>query len=281
MRIALTGASGFIGKHLSGYFTGQGYEVVPLGRSYFQKGTGELTGLLSDADIVINLMGAPINRRWTPAYKQMLYDSRIATTRMLVNAINRTSRVRLFISASAVGYYSARGCHDEYNGVKGDGFLSDLCEAWETEARRVRSSIRTIVTRFGIVLASDGGAFLQLARPARMGIAAIVASGKQPFAWIGLMDLMGAMRFIMEHPELEGVFNFVAPEQISNGGFIRNLSCHYHSLSTIKVPAFVFRLLYGEGAGFLTQGQCVAPRRLLESGYHFQQPTAGSFLVNL
>ena len=166
MKIAISGATGFIGTHLTRYLSGQGHEVTGLGRKWFGRGNADhLAKLMEGMDVVINLAGAPVNHRWTTAYKQELYDSRIIPTRMLVDAINRTDRVRLFISASAVGYYPSRGCYDEYSHVKSDGFLAGLCRAWEAEAGLIRKSARLIITRFGVVLSPEGGAFLQLIRP--------------------------------------------------------------------------------------------------------------------
>ena len=175
-------------------------------------------------DVVINLAGAPVNHRWTTAYKQELYDSRIIPTRMLVDAINRTDRVRLFISASAVGYYPSRGCYDEYSHVKSDGFLAGLCRAWEAEAGLIRKSARLIITRFGVVLSPEGGAFLQLIRPLQSRLATVIGSGNQPFTWIALTDLIGAMGFVIDQPGWSGVFNFVTPEQTTNAAFTAALA---------------------------------------------------------
>ena len=133
---------------------------------------------------------------------------------MLVDAINRTDRVRLFISASAVGYYPSRGCYDEYSHVKSDGFLAGLCRAWEAEAGLIRKSARLIITRFGVVLSPEGGAFLQLIRPLQSRLATVIGSGNQPFTWIALTDLIGAMGFVIDQPGWSGVFNFVTPEQM-------------------------------------------------------------------
>ncbi|MFR8081763.1 MAG: NAD-dependent epimerase/dehydratase family protein [Odoribacter splanchnicus] len=149
MKIAISGATGFIGTHLTRYLSGQGHEVTGLGRKWFGRGNADhLAKLMEGMDVVINLAGAPVNHRWTTAYKQELYDSRIIPTRMLVDAINRTVRVRLFISASAVGYYPSRGCYDEYSHVKSDGFWPD-CVGLGKQSWTVRKSARLIITRFG------------------------------------------------------------------------------------------------------------------------------------
>ena len=137
MKIAISGASGYIGQHLTLFFTEKGDEVVPLGRNLFkEENFDELCHRVESCDVVINLAGASINKRWTKAYKQELYDSRIRTTHQLVNAINtRDILPKLFISTSAVGYYPTSGEYDEYNNRQGEDFLARLCGAWEKEAR--------------------------------------------------------------------------------------------------------------------------------------------------
>lgn len=151
MRIAISGASGYIGQHLSSFLEGKGYDVIPLGRDLFKEDCfDELCRCVESCEVVINLAGASINKRWTEAYKQELYDSRIYVTRQLVHAIN-TRRVKpeLFISASAVGYYPAFGEYDEYHDYRGMDFLARLCGAWEEEASACSSDVRLVIIPFG------------------------------------------------------------------------------------------------------------------------------------
>ena len=137
MNIAISGASGFIGKHLTEYLTERGHRIVPLGRPMFREGTsGHLIQALSHCDVVINLAGAPISKRWTPEYKKELYDSRIKVTHRIIRAMDAVkTKPRLMISASAVGYYPEDGTFDEYTNTRGSGFLAELCYAWEKEGR--------------------------------------------------------------------------------------------------------------------------------------------------
>ena len=134
MNIAMTGATGYIGKHLSNYLTEKGgHRIIPLGRSMFREGmSGHLIQTLAHCDVIINLAGAPINKRWTPEYKQELFNSRIVVTHRIIRALNAVkTKPKLMISASAVGYYPPVVEADEYTRTRGDGFLSDLCYAWE------------------------------------------------------------------------------------------------------------------------------------------------------
>ena len=197
MNIAISGASGFIGKHLTNSLSKAGYEIVPLDRSFFQeKKFKQLVQTLSRCDVIINLAGAPINKRWSASYKQELQDSRIRVTRSITRALDAAPRKpELMISASAVGYYPTEGTHDEYTGRRGNGFLPELCEAWEQEARHCPPATRLVITRFGIVLSPDGGAMRQMLLPLKMKLAAVIAPGTQPFPWISIHDLCRAIHY--------------------------------------------------------------------------------------
>lgn len=281
MNIAMTGATGYIGRHLSKYLTEKGgHRVIPLGRSMFREGmSGLLVQTLTHCDVIINLAGAPINKRWTPEYKQELFDSRIVVTHRIIRALNAVkTKPKLMISASAVGYYPTSGDSDEYTRTRGDGFLSDLCYAWEKEAKRCPEPTRLVITRFGVVLSPDGGAMEQMLRPLHlMKVAAAIGPGTQAFPWIDIRDLCRAMEFFITHEETHGVFNLVAPQQVSQETFARVMGGAYHAWTTFIVPQKVFRMLYGEAASFLTAGQNVHPTRLEEDGFRFSVPTVEQF----
>lgn len=279
IKIAISGASGFIGKHLTEYFRSKGHIVFPINRKLLtDESTSELMDILSQSDVVINLAGAPINKRWTKAYKKKLSDSRIITTRKLVNTINQaTVKPKVLISASAVGYYPSVGFYDEYNSIKGNGFLSELCEQWENESAKISSDVRLAITRFGVVLSPNGGAFNQMILPARFGIATIIGSGSQPLPWIDIKDLTLAIEHIIGTTTLNGIINLVAPQQITNKELILYASEYYNSLITIRIPSFVFRFLFGEASEFLTEGQRVYPKKLLDSGFKFKSKFISEF----
>ena len=189
MNVAITGSSGFIGSHLSSRLAVFGHQVTPLWRYLFTQDSVDcLAEALAGCRAVINLAGAPIDRRWTDAYKQELVESRIMTTRKLVEAVNRLHEPpEVMISTSAVGYYSpAGGCHGEQDDPAADSFLAELCVAWEKEAELVNDSVRLVRTRFGVVLSPDGGALPRMVRPARFGITAAVGNPDHPFSWVAL-----------------------------------------------------------------------------------------------
>lgn len=281
MKIAISGATGFIGTHLTAYLTGLGHRAVPLGRPAFRS-QESLAAALAGCGAVVNLAGAPIDRRWSDAYKKQLYDSRIGTTRKLVAAINEMNPApKVFVSASAVGYYPDQGCYDEYTAVKGTGFLSDLCESWEREASRVVPGIRLAVARFGVVLAPDEGVFAKMAFPFRKGIAVRIASGAQIFAWIDIGDLVRALTFILSSDMLAGAINLTAPERLTNAAFARAAARHYAARLHVAVPGWALRLLYGEASGMLVSGPCAIPRKLLDAGFVFNAPEIATFMSKL
>ena len=279
--IAMSGASGFIGTAVGKYLTQCGHHIIPITREILQKENRALEKILSHCDAVINLAGAPINHRWSKSYKQQLYDSRILVTRKLIEAANHASQVKTFISTSAVGYYPSTNCFDEVSGHKGEGFLSDLCQAWENEASKLSAEKRLVITRFGIVLAAQGGAFEQMIRTVPIGIATIIGSGKQPFSWIDIVDLCRAFEFILSTPQLSGIINLTSPEHLTQKEFMKIMGKHYHTFLTLHIPAFVFKLQMGEAASFLLKGQCAEPVRLQQSGFSFISPDLESFLKRI
>lgn len=280
MIIAISGATGFIGTALSRYLTIKGYKIIPLWRSLFdEKNKDKLISIISGSDVVINLAGVSINRRWNKKNKEDIYSSRVKTTSILVDAIKNSSpRPKLLISASAVGYYGNDGVYDEYNGVKGHGFLSDLCEAWEGHPEKASDMLRVAITRFGVVLSPAGGAMAKMLEPVKLfKIAVGIGPGRQPFPWISLTDLCRAMQFIIEHDSLSGVFNFVSPEIVSQSDFVRKMGTGYGALFRVSVPEAIIKLVMGESASVLTSGQRVIPRRLNDAGFIFETPVLETF----
>jgi hypothetical protein len=283
MKIAISGASGFIGKHLTAFLTGQGHQVVPLGRAMFRENmSGQLMHILSHCEVVINLAGASINNRWTAEYKKELYSSRIHVTRKIVQALNGLKqKPSLLISASAVGYYPTEGCFDEDSAKRGTGFLSDLCHRWESEASKLPQETRLVITRFGVVLSPDGGALQQMLRPLQMKMAVTIGPGTQMFPWIDIRDLNRAMAHIIATPSMNGTINLVAPEMLTQAQLMGKLAQRHGAYIKFTMPASFFRLLLGEASEFITKGQCVSPKRLVESDFNFSSPTMDDFLSDI
>lgn len=272
MKIAVSGSSGFIGTHLKTFFEGKGITVVPLKRSYFNApDTLTLEEALKDCDAVINMAGTTINHRWTEEYKKEILESRVNTTRKLVGAINRMEdKPSVFVSVSAVGIYPSDGVYTEKQDDYGTGFLAEVCKSWESEARKISPDVRLIIPRFGVVLAGDGGALPTMLLPFRFFAGGRIGKGTQGFSWIHIDDLMEAIYFLFERPKLSGIFNFTAPQILTNRDFARIAAQELHRPDWLPVPSFVFGILYGEGESFVAGGQQAYPERLLENGFNFK-----------
>ena len=270
MRIAITGASGFIGTHLRKRFP----DHMVIKRWDDEDAIRER---LQGVDVVVNLAGAPIIRRWTRAYKDLLVKSRLDTTRRLVRAMQGTG-VRHFISTSAVGIYPDNTpCDEECPGLAGD-FLGSLAKRWEEEAKR--ADCPTTILRFGVILGSHGGALKKMLLPFRLGMGGPIGDGRMMMSWLDVEDLMGIYEFVMEK-RVTGVLNAVSPTPVTNGQFTRALARVLKRPAMIPVPAFLLKILFGEGATVLTGSKEVYPRRLLSLGFEFRYPEIEASLRHL
>jgi uncharacterized protein (TIGR01777 family) len=268
-KVAMSGASGFVGAHLVNAFRKLRYEVVPLGRDDF---TPEiLNEKIHGSDIIVNLAGAPVIKRWTSEYKILMYESRVNITKSLVLACSQMApKPKLFISASAIGYYASGGSHTEHNHVKADNFLGHLAQDWEKEAMKARDfGIRTVIFRFGVVLGKDGGALKEMLTPFKLGIGGTIGDGSQPFSWVHIKDLIRAFQTAVEDESYEGVYNLTSPIPSTNKGLTKALGKALEKPTIMKIPKLVFRLQLGEGAQILTEGQNAIPERLMNSGFSF------------
>ncbi len=267
MKIAISGASGFVGSFLCEYFSKKGDEITKIGIKDFD---GDLASKLDGAELVINLAGAPIIGRWSEGYKKILVSSRLDTTNKLVGAMcGMDKKPKAFFSASAVGYYD-EGENDEYNYKKANDFLGKLCEEWEAKAKAVEScGVRCVNMRFGIVIGKGGGALSQMLPIFKAGLGGKIGSGKQGFSWIHLKDLARAIEFLYEKG-VSGAYNFTAPHPTTNSGLTKALGAALNRPTIFPVPEFALRLIYSEGAKVLTSGQKVYPKKLLEAGFDFE-----------
>lgn len=273
--VAISGAGGFIGTQLSRALRGTGWTVVPLSRQALALSPLSLAEQLRGVRVVINLAGAPILGRWTPAYRRTLVESRVLVTRRLVAAMaSLPVKPELFISTSAVGYYAEGGRHTEENHVQAGGFLGRLTREWEQEAWGARElCIRTVIFRLGVVLGADGGALQKMLPPFRLGLGGTLGRGTQAFSWIHRDDLLRAYQAAMADQSWEGVYNLVSPEPTTNAGLTRALGEALHRPARLSVPEWVLKLRFGEGAEVLTRGQAVIPQRLLAAGFSFTYTT--------
>ena len=261
MKVAITGASGFVGSALQQQYP----DVVYVHRN----DTKELIlQKLNCVDVVINLAGAPIIKRWSEEYKKVLMSSRIDTTKTLIDAINE-SDVKHFISTSAVGIYPDNAVCDEKCSMVADDFLGDLAAKWEAVAFTCNKP--TTVLRFGIVLGKEGGALKQMLTPFRLGVGGVIGSGKAMMSWISIVDLVNIYKFIIDN-KLTGIYNATAPQPVSNRVFTKALGKALFRPTIFPLPEFVLKLMYGEAASVITGSKEIYPASLQSAGYKFIHP---------
>ncbi|MEQ8263390.1 TIGR01777 family oxidoreductase [Pseudohaliea sp.] len=281
MHVLVTGGTGFIGSALVPRLRGDGHEVTILSRGKHADGGGvryvqSLDALADDAgvDAVINLAGASLNgRRWTEAYKREMVASRLHTTAAVVALCRRLARPpSVLVSASAIGYYGDRGDEtlDEQSSM-GEGFSAELCRDWEAAAREAEAlGTRVVLARLGVVLDREGGAFVELSRPFRFGIANWLGSGRQYLSWVHRADVIAAFAFLLEQEALAGPVNVTAPAPVTHRTLCAALRRRLTTLPGMPVPGFVMRIMLGEVADeLLLAGQKVLPKRLEAAGFAF------------
>ena len=237
---------------------------------------------MPEADVIVNLAGRTIFKRWTKAYKKQMQASRILTTRNLVAALPSDCS-SMFLSTSAVGLYGSRGDDTLTEDTSaGADFLASLSSDWENEARQAeKKGARVALMRFGIVLAAGGGALGKMVPAFRMFAGGPVGNGRHWFPWIHMSDLIAAIEFLISREDLTGPFNFVAPGQIRNADFAKALGKNLGRPAVMPAPAFMLRLLLGEMGNTLLSSQRVVPDRLTQAGFDFQFPDAAQALANL
>jgi len=289
MKIVLAGGTGFIGKALRKKLLSAGYEVIVLTRktktgenehekfvAWDGKTVGSWAACLNGADAVINLAGENIAlKRWTAARKQVILSSRIDATRAIVNAIGQIKRKpAVLINASAVGYYgNVPGEELTETSSRGDGFLAEICEQWETEARKAEShGIRVVVARLGPVLGEQGGVLSRMLPPFRFFVGAPLGAGKQWVPWVHQEDVARVFLFMLERADLAGPVNVTAPVPVTMKEFCSALGKALHRPSWFPVPGFFIKILLGEMASIVLSSQRAIPRKLLQAGYEFQYP---------
>ncbi|QSZ42139.1 TIGR01777 family protein [Sulfurimonas aquatica] len=270
MKVALSGANGFVASYLKKSF--RDYVIIER-----DDDEDEILRKLEGVDAVFNLAGAPIIKRWSDSYKELLLSSRVDTTRKIVNAINR-SEVKHFISTSAIGAYPNDSAFDESYEAYADDFLGSLTSQWESEARKC--SKPTTIVRFGVILGSEGGALAQMLTPFKLGLGGVIGNGKMMTSWIDIEDLVRIYEYILES-KITGIINATAPKPVTNYAFTKALGKQLKRVTILPLPEFVLKLLFGEGSTVLTASKEVYPKRLLESGFKFKYEEIDSSLSHL
>jgi hypothetical protein len=285
MKILITGGTGFVGTHLSRACLDAGHEVTVLGtRSHPRPGDppglrriaadttgpGQWQAYAAAADLIFNLAGRNIFQRWTRKHKQQIYDSRILTTRNVVDALPMEAATAM-ISTSAVGYYGNCGDTElSEESPAGTDFLASVARDWEAEARKAEAKgARVVLARFGIVLGPDGGALAKMIPAFKSLLGGPLGSGRQWFPWIHVQDLVGALRFLARRSDLKGPFNLCAPHPVTNAVMARALGKVLGRPAKMPVPAFMVRMIAGELGDVLLSSQRTLPVRLSKAGFEF------------
>lgn len=284
-RILITGASGMIGQALTELLLRQGHMVVHLGRLARQGTVPSFVWdidkqqidlrALEGIDVIVNLAGANVGeRRWTPARKREIGESRTKSSRLLVDVLKKhTNQVRTFVAASAIGFYGYAS--DEVRNEEspaGTDFLAQVTRHWEEEADKVvEQGIRLVKLRIGIVLSNTGGALMEMARPVRWLVGSPLGSGSQYLTWIHLEDLCRIFQKAIEDERMAGTYNAVGPEWVTNREMTRAIANALHKpLWMPAIPGFVLRAVIGEMADIVLTGARVSSEKIQEAGFEFR-----------
>ena len=296
MKVAIAGATGFVGSRLVEKLQAAGHQVVVLSRDAAKAGrvfpasaypnlevvaytpaeSGDWQKSIAGCDAVVNLAGVPIaEERWTEARQQAILDSRRLTTAKLVEAIvNANPRPSVFVSASAIGYYgTSETAEFDETSPAGDDFLGAVCKDWEAAAQPAKNAgTRLAILRLGIVLGM-GGALAKMLPPFKLFAGGPLGTGKQWFSWVHREDLVDLILYALQNSQVQGVLNATAPNPVRMNELCQTLGEVLKRPSWLPVPSFALELLLGDGAKVVLEGQKVLPKQTLASGFQYQYPT--------
>jgi uncharacterized protein (TIGR01777 family) len=274
MRLGITGATGFIGRHAARLAAARGWEVIPFSRQPRDERTRRFVpGEPADVDgldAVLHLAGEPVVGRWTSDKRRRIMDSRVLGTRSIVEGFARAAHPpRVLVSASGIGFYGDTGDREvDENSPAGSGFLAEVCRAWEAEAMRVRDA-RVVLLRIGLVLGREGGTMKRLLPVFRAGLGGRLASGRQWMSCIHVDDIAGLALWAIETRALRGPLNGVMPHPVTNADFTRIVARAVHRPAFLPAPAFVLRAVLGDMSSLLLDSSRVRPAVAENLGYRY------------
>jgi len=296
MKVAIAGATGFVGSRLVEKLQAAGHQVVVLSRdaakasrvfpasaypnlevvAYTPAESGDWQKSIAGCDAVVNLAGVPIaEERWTEARQQAILDSRRLTTAKLVEAIvNANPRPSVLVSASAIGYYgTSETAEFDETSPAGNDFLAAVCKDWEAAAQPAKNAgTRLAILRLGIVLGM-GGALAKMLPPFKLFAGGPIGTGKQWFSWVHREDVVDLILYALQNSQVEGVLNATAPNPVRMNELCQTLGEVLQRPSWLPVPSFALEMLLGDGAKVVLEGQKVLPKQTLASGFQYQYPT--------
>jgi len=297
-RVLITGGSGLVGKHLNKKLTEKGYEVLILSRNktqinksnvfYWNPEKEEIDSeAIEKADYIIHLAGANIGeKRWVKKQKQVILDSRVKTANLILKTIKEKNlKPKAFISASATGYYGAITSNKEFTETdsSANDFLGKTCNLWEKSADEfTQVGIRTVKIRTGLVLSKKGGALYKMLLPVKIGFGSPIGSGKQIMPWIHIHDLCNIYIKAIEDIKMEGAYNAIAPEHLTNKEFMKTLATVLKKPFWFpNVPSFVLKILFGEMSQIILKGSRVSSKKIMKAGYDFEFTNLKTAFKNL
>lgn len=297
MKIFITGGSGFVGTNVAENMIRKGHTIVATGTSpshrlknrvgfeYIAADTtvpGEWQSALADADVVLNLAGRTIFHYWTDSYKKQIYNSRILTTRNVVDALPQ-KKDGIFLSASAIGYYGGRGDDTlSEESTPGNDFLAEVCIDWEKEAlRAAQIGFRVVTMRFGVVLGKNGGALSKMIPLFKLFLGGTLGNGQFWFPWVHLSDLISIIDFLVETKEVDGAVNVCAPGAVRYREFVKALAQTCHRPALFRTPAMVMRFFMGEFGASLMNSQKAVPQKLFQHKFSFEYPELKEALLQI
>ncbi len=276
MKIAISGGNGFIGKSLARKLSTSGHEVIPIQRSLLYGDVTELAAHIFGSEAIIHLAGSPILQRWTNKTKKTIFDSRVQTTKKLVEAISLidgNNRPKIFISASAIGIYKAGLAHTEESPVFSEGFMYQVVSSWEEASALLPENVRRVILRLGIVIGKESQTIMKMKPIFYLGLGATIGNGKQTFPFIHIKDLTNAIVWSLENSEATGIYNLVSPENITNKDFTHEFARVLKRRAILKIPTVLLKIAFGKASMILTESPRAIPKRLLEQGFEFTYPT--------
>jgi len=291
-KIGITGGTGFVGRHLTALLIRNGYEVVVfttggikkrkkqhISYSHWDPDKEECdVDIIKNIDTVVHLAGAGLaDRRWKEQRKKEIISSRVKSTAFLVSVLNAHGiSCKTLIAASAIGFY---GPDSHYSSLFMEAdppfndFLGNACKEWEAASESLSANIRRVVLRFGIVLGKGGGAMLQFTNPMSMGVMPILGSGGQVVSWIGIHDLVRLIQFTIEHDELSGIYNAVAPGHISHRQMMHTIAAEMGGVKIpVHVPSVLLKILLGEMSTEVLKSCTVSADKIINAGFVFDHP---------
>jgi len=292
-KFIITGATGFIGSRLCQELLADGHHITALTRSKNkisnQKNLIYINNINDQEfnyDVVINLAGAPISVYWTNNNRNEIYQSRIKTTRQIVEKIlTAKNPPRLLISGSAIGYYGTSNkiiFNEDSSSTNQNLFSQKLCKDWENEALKAKSKTRVILLRTGVVVGNNGGIIKKMSLPFKIGLGGFMGDGSQIMSWIHIDDVIGILNLILNNNNLKGPFNLCAPQSCSNAEFSKILAKKYCRPCIFHMPKIIVKTLFGEMAEeLLLASQKVNPNKAIKNNYDFKYPTISKAINSL